>query len=447
MLLGYGYVIGIVAMTFLIRFIDAIGLPLNFSFIVLGLALLMLLGIWLSRDLSWKGWDNTIFSVTWQSQARWQKWLFGLLLTLILIRLGHLAVEILLRPLYPWDAWTTWAVRARVWFELKHLTPFVDSTVWLTDTHRNQYTIDAWQYPLTVSLISLWMAIGLGQWNESVNNIPWLLCAVALGLGFYGQARLWGASPLISLWFIYLLLSMPLLDVHIALAGYADLWMATVYGLAAIAFFQSLRKKDRYQGRVALMLSIMCPFIKLEGILWLLTFIPAWMMAHLGIKRLILLLGTFFLLLFIGFVSGGFSIDLPWLGSLHLTPELIQIPYLGRSEIEFNSDWDPFIQNFFVLANWHLLWYLAIFIMLISLPKIITNKLLFSYTILILTGFILLFMLFFMTEAQLWAKYYTSINRLYLHMIPVLVFYLLILVNRMIDRPFDTAISFSSQPD
>src|SRR5213079_484442 len=35
------------------------------------------------------------------------------------------------RPLYPWDAWTQWATKARVWYELSRIVPFVPADVWL----------------------------------------------------------------------------------------------------------------------------------------------------------------------------------------------------------------------------------------------------------------------------------------------------------------------------
>ena len=42
----------------------------------------------------------------------------------------------------PWDAWSHWATKARVWFELKSMAPFVAASEWLqaagTRLHRRQ---------------------------------------------------------------------------------------------------------------------------------------------------------------------------------------------------------------------------------------------------------------------------------------------------------------------
>ncbi len=82
--------------------------------------------------------------------------------------------------------------------------PFVDPQRWLADASGSVYTVDAWKYPDTVPLLALWPTLAFGAWNETVANLPWLGAALALGLGFYGQARLWGVSPLTALIFTWL---------------------------------------------------------------------------------------------------------------------------------------------------------------------------------------------------------------------------------------------------
>ena len=60
--------------------------------------------------------------------------------------------------------------------------------------------------------------------------------ALGLGAAFYGHARAAGASPVTALAFTYMLLSMPLLNTHVALAGYADLLLGACYCAAIMAF-------------------------------------------------------------------------------------------------------------------------------------------------------------------------------------------------------------------
>ena len=449
--LGYGFIVGILTTTLLMRFVDIIGLPQNFYVIAAFLSTFTILSLWLHRHrlalwISLRSWNLAELSDAWRGQATWEKSLFCLFLALILIRLTGIAAEIWLRPLYPWDAWTTWAVKPRVWFEDHSLTPFVAPALWLTDTSTTHYTLDAWRYPDTIPLLQLWIALAIGQWDESVNNMLWLMCSVALGLGFYGQARLCGVKPLISIIFLYLLLSIPILNVHTALAGYADLWLATVFGLAGIAFFQWLRTGDHFHAWLALFLALMCPTLKAEGAVWILAFIPALMASRIPLKHLAWITGLVVLALLVWLWTGGFSIKLPGFEQVSLTKELIQIPYLGRFEFSPSANWDPFVQNFFVLANWHLFWYLTPVLILISLRKAGVDKALFCLALLILSLLALLFVLFFLTEAQEWAEKYTSINRLFLHVLPILMFYALLLLSARGTQSSDRAVSSGLQP-
>ena len=130
------------------------------------------------------------------------------------------------------------------------------------------------------------------------------------------------------------------------------------------------------------------------------------------------------MLLLIGYAVGGFSV-----GPIRLTPELIEIPYLGRFELGLGGDWRPFVQNLFVLANCHLMWYLAIPVVVMA--GFARAPWLRSCSVLVVSWFAMLFVLFVLTGARQWVEQYTSINRLLLHITPALIFYLLILMNAL----------------
>ena len=57
------------------------------------------------------------------------------------------------RPLFPWDAWMQWGTKARVWFELRTMAPFVTASEWLQATGPNVYFDAAPHYPATVPLL------------------------------------------------------------------------------------------------------------------------------------------------------------------------------------------------------------------------------------------------------------------------------------------------------
>jgi hypothetical protein len=402
------------------RLWDIIGLKQAFWPIAGFLSALFLLGLWVDRKMVRRK-GGTANDIT-GGQNPWQKLFFGLLIAVLTIRLANLGLEILWRPLYPWDAWTTWAYRAHVWFALKDLVPFVDSADWLQSLSKEIYTIPAWDYPKAISLIQLWVSLALERWDDSLINLPWLLCAGALGLAFYGQLRCWGLTSLASLLGTYLLLSLPLLNTHIALAGYADLWLASAYSLAGMAFLQWLRTDDPRQGWLALLFALACPLFKREGLIWMLTFLPPLLIACSSLKAMLLMGVGGLIGLTAWYVTGGISI-----GELQLTPNVIQIPSLGRFEITLHFAWEPFYQNLLAMNNWNLFWYLVIAALALSAARTIAHRQLFIYFTFIASGLVVIWATFFLTSNVAWAKYYTSINRILLHWVPILLFYILLL--------------------
>ena len=273
--------------------------------------------------------------------------------------------------------------------------------------------------------------LGQSEWSDAVAHLPWLVCALALCGAFYGQARLWGISPTTAITFAYLLFSLPMLNAHLALAGYADLWLATAYGLAVLAFLQWLRSADPRYGLLALITAAVCPLLKNEGAVWLLTALPALLAATaLGrawLRYTLLGLALAGAVLLVYLRRYGLIDD--WADSLGLalSAELLRVPLLGEIRIAPEASIEPFVRNLFIYDNWHLLYYLLPVLVALSAVNIVTRPLLLVGSLLIAGGIAMLFLLFFFTEAHLWAEQATSINRLFLHLAPALVFYLLLL--------------------
>ncbi len=249
------------------------------------------------------------------------------------------------RPLLPFDAWSQWATKAQVWFDLGRVVPFVGQSAWFAPGDLLRYTDMHPAYPPTVPLLQAWTGLWLGRWDESPMNAPWIALFVALGFAFHGQLRRAGAGPVRAMFFTYLLLSLPFLNVHVALAGNADLFVATTYGLAAIALWQWVRTRDRSDLALAVLLAIVCANIKVEGLLWALTLLPpalaAWnRRAGLALVAAVALAG-------VGWFLFG-------------PPRLELFGYVLRTRVTNVSL--PLAQHLFVMDNWHLLWYAALLV-------------------------------------------------------------------------------------
>jgi len=414
-LLGYGYLSGILLTTLVMRLLDALGIRLGFFSIGLALLFLTVAGAWLGRREPWR---IRLPGADWHSLAGWQKIVYAVVLAAIAVRLTGLGLEIVWRPLFPWDAWSQWATKARVWYELGHLATFVPADVWLGGEFAGAYTDAAPHYPPAIPLIQVWMCYSLGRWDDTLMNLPWLLCAVALGLAFYGQARQWQVSPLFALMFTYFLLSLPILDVHVALAGYADLFMGAFYGLAAMAFFHWTRKRDFWQGAMALLFGLGCILIKQPGIAWALTFLPALLIVYMPRAGLV---GTSVLA-----AAGVATLFVVGEKDFHLFGYHVQL--------RFATDWQPFWQNMMMMDNWHLLWYLVAVALVLSFPRLLAPAFR-SMTVLLLSAVSFLAVVFFFTHVQAWAEDYTTINRALLHIVPMLLFYVMVLFREAVIRP------------
>ena len=111
-----------------------------------------------------------------------------LLLAWLVVRFVLLGIEVAWQPLYPWDAWTQWATKARVWYELGRIVPFAGADAWFAGDGA-VYFDAAPGYPPTVPLLQAWTCLALGRWDDTLMNWPWWQIAVALALAVYGGLR------------------------------------------------------------------------------------------------------------------------------------------------------------------------------------------------------------------------------------------------------------------
>lgn len=419
--LGYGYCLGWCMVVALLRLQMALDTAPDWRSITLCLAFMALVSGGLVQRRGG-------FAIRWQhwSSRYWQRALYLLLLAWLSWRYSILAEEVWLRPVFPWDAWGTWEVRSRVWAELQQWVAFIDPPRWLSTP--DSYTVHAWEYPYAVSLIALWPTLALGNWYEPVAHLPWLGLGLALSLGLYGQWRYWGVGSLTALIGLWLLTSLPLLNTHIALAGYADLWLAAVFGLGAVALLQWTRTSASWQGILALLFALACPWIKREGLVWAALLVPSAAMVWIPRRYWLALFLAMILALTAWWVNGGVIFTVPGWGEVRLTPQVLQVPILGRFQWEYHDIALPLANNLFILSNWHLFSYLVASAWLLNIRYASAGTWQGAGLVLTSAGFVLLFLLFFCTEAYVWATQYTSVNRILLHFTPILLFWALVVI-------------------
>ena len=404
--LGTGYFVGALLLTMWMRALSVTGIP--FGRLSIGAPLFAVA----AALLFWAARGQRVPLATLSDLPRflirpplrgWQRFAWTVLLAWLALRFALLAAEVAWRPLYPWDAWVQWATKARVWYELGRIVPFVHAEDWLAGA-TGAYFDASPNYPATVPLLQVWSCIALGSWDDSAMNWPWLLMAVALALAIYGALRDTGLSLLAALVGAYLVVSLPLLDAHVALAGYADLMMACVYTLAALAFYRWTLRRDPFDIILALLLALCCPLIKVPGVFWAVTLLPGVLIALLPRR---------------GPYAVGLAFGAGALVLLYLSQSAPMI--LGyRLHLDFEPPWHALAEAYFLLNNWHLLWYAVVALAVIGARRLVRPPLA-PLAAVVGAGLVFLFVVFTFTNVAAWVADFTTVNRATLHLAPLLV--------------------------
>lgn len=380
---------------------------------LLGFALLAWIGVALRlrRGLAWAGSEV-------QRMPPVGRLLWWLLLAMILARFLLIGDEASLRPVFPWDAWSAWAVKAKTWMLLGHVDPYVPMSDWLARPTAATRALATWNYPEWLAWIQVWFASGAGGWNEPLVNLAWSGALAAFALAAYGYWRGFGLSPLLAIGLVYGLVSLPLLDAHAALAGYADLWVAVTLGLAVLAWTRWLLYRERGQWLLGVGLALCLPAIKLEGAVWLLAFSAVVVLDLLPSQWRWRVAGVVAALALLGVLIGGFALPMLGLGWVHVAWGSVRIPMLTTYDLAWHPVGGAMLTSLFALPNWHLLWYLFPLLLAWRWQVLLRERAARLLGLLVLLCVSFLFALFFFTGAAAWAKDFTSANRLILQIVP-----------------------------
>jgi hypothetical protein len=228
--------------------------------------------------------------------------------------------------------------------------------------------------------------------------------------------------------FSYLLLSLPYLNTHMALGGYADIWVSAAYALAAMSFLQWMRSGESMHVALMLLMALFLVIVKLPGIVWALTFFPAVLMAYLSRTQRYLL--WFVLSVCVAWLSflNSFALNLPGIGRIEFQNKLLTIGSVVSAEFSFHDVSAAFLKTALFFDNWHLLLVLVVVGTLRYLIDGKTDKSRRAAMMLIFSFASIIFLLFFYTDWYAWAVDQTTINRMILHGVPMVFFSIIILL-------------------
>src|SRR4029450_4953335 len=131
-MIGAGGLAGLFIATLWLRALSFVGI--HFSVVAIALPFLaatLARGGWVAlrrrrtpREPLTISWRNIVAALSGRSLDGSARVLWRLLLLWLALRFALLFVEVATRPLFPWDSWTQWATKARVWYELGRIVPF-----------------------------------------------------------------------------------------------------------------------------------------------------------------------------------------------------------------------------------------------------------------------------------------------------------------------------------
>ncbi|MEO5626896.1 MAG: hypothetical protein ABIQ70_12880 [Dokdonella sp.] len=346
---------------------------------------------------------------------------------LVLVLLGWrgwlLASDILLHPTLPWDAWAAWQAKAKTWVMAGQIAPFVSFADWLAHPKELLRTGIGYSYPDLLPWAMVWFA-GVGGWIEPWINLTWFGLWIALLVAQYGQLRALGVAAAHAWIGVYLLGSLPLLESHVALGGYADLWVAALFAQAAFAWLRWHCRSEQRQLGVVVGIIVLLPMVKLEGAVWAIVLgaasvfssLPAWSRQ----RRLLLgfAFATTLILLSVAFGAAWISVARRYIGN-----------NTAFSLFDVSDSLNAFSTGLWAQGNWNLLWFALPVVMFANRRAWMRSATTRRLAVLASVSFLLIAGLFVFTAAARYAQSYSAVNRLMLQLTPMLAALLLLASN------------------
>ena len=257
-------------------------------------------------------------------------------------------------------------------------------------------------------LLQVFTCLMLGRWDDVLMNAP-----VVADRPSRSPSRCTAACACserhapVAIVGTFLAASLPLANVHVALAGYADLPLAACYAAAALAIMRWSRERGARNLAVAVALAIACTQIKNPGWFWAATLVPAVIVVLLprhGVR-----------LSLIAFAAVAFL--LAAVARMKLTV------FAYRLDLDFDPPWRDLFQSYFLLGNWNLLWFGVVVAAALAYKDLFSRSLV-PMTMTVIGGILFLFFVFAFTNASAFIADQTTVNRATLHLAPLIVCYM-----------------------
>ena len=343
-------------------------------------------------------------------------WFHGVCLCLIAGYLTLILLNNMSRQVFPWDAFTTWMFRAKVWVTTDQAVDFVTFNEWLVSGAG--FTLPAAHYPIPVSAVAAFAAAVSGGWSDQAASIPWFFVMTASALIMAGLCRLQSPNhPFAASAGAALLVTAPLVHWHGVLAGYADIWVMGTSGMGLAGICLWTQRSTRETLTLSLLLLALGCLWKSEGWLWLILGCGVAMVCHFWPRRSLWgWVGIALVTVALGLTQ---PMDLGPLGRWGVTESTLTAGWLGEFAARPYNFGPTFLEMSILQGN---------FLLLVPLYGIALVTLLirdfrdyFGYLLMALCLMAVYIVIFGLSEHSFYAETGTAINRLLLQNVPVLV--------------------------
>lgn len=410
---GAGYVLGWFLVTTGLRIYSYLGFPFNiYEFIIIELFALVLLFFVLRTK------NNAMNKTCFGGRSSNLTYFISIfIISLLLFRWGLTLIDLLSKPVFPWDGWQSWSVKAKIFFYHQGIPPLVyEAYPFWEVSDQGVVPVSGARHPYFISLIQTYMAMAWGGWNDSVVNLPWLGLSVALASTVLGGMRYLGFGFILSLLAGYAITSLPIIDAHVSLGAYADLWVGV--SLLIAVFLLGIFWTTRERGAIFLLLLflLIVYLTKNTAFIFLFVILSVILWRILGgtiyFVGLLVLVSSFCLL-----------ISSKWQPGFELGRGLWRIFSTSISEklLGYNPVFNQVLQEWGVLDNWHYMFVVSLASMIILVFQRKTKG--FSVFMMLVVAassvFLIMLLATFFTTKMSETSFVGYFNRVSLYMIPV----------------------------
>ncbi len=409
--IGAGYVLGWFMATLILRIYDYIQRPFNIYEIIIieciiTFPLLFLKARQYNIEESWL--EN--------SPSKLVYFLSGIIVLLLLFRWGLTTVDLLSKPVFPWDGWLSWSAKAKIFY-------YNDSIPSLAAGHHAFWKLSDFsmlpvlghRHPYFISLIQCYTAMAWGNWNDGVINLAWLGVSISTVSTVLGTVLYLGGRLLPAILVSYAVVSLPIFDAHVSLGSYADLWVGLIFLISTCLFLMFIIYKEWKLFLLSLLYFVIM-FLTKNTALFLVAILFFFVIWYQWGKAFI------FGLLLVCISFGGIVVSAGWVNVewFNYISKILSSGFDSKM-IVYNPVITDVWREWIVLDNWHYLFVANLISIILSLfyKKNKDNRSFFFIIVICLLSILIMLMMTFLTVKMSSSGFIGYFNRVSLYFIPV----------------------------